>query len=329
MLAGNNLELGFEVEFNPGVESGSAIVLGQYDFTLQRLALGSWHNVREWLLAEIETKFGKNLPGWFRLHWLPVEGETENMIAGNLCKLRYPQEYREIFDAVIESEPRSCDMDDDFGNPIADSPEWPSTWSPLAHVPPPVFRDLLDRHRDEGIVWVCEHLLANPYLEQHMLIEMHRRLKNFEDGRVRVVAEAGANLPTSILDELVNADFEHEIDWYNRVHHRLVARPDLTAEHLARLIGKCFEKDILDHQSCTDAIRDEVERLRPSGLTLMPDLRQRATTALDRARADAATGLGLRGEPFHSEKEHLAAAVRANPGLELYEVDQIIDQYDF
>lgn len=41
----------------------------QYDFTLHRLALGSWREVRDFFRSEARARSNGDLPLWFLLHW--------------------------------------------------------------------------------------------------------------------------------------------------------------------------------------------------------------------------------------------------------------------
>lgn len=302
--------------------------LEQYDFTLHRLALGSWREVRDCLLYEAKVRIGRNLPLWFLLHWVETESECEASIKERLTLLRYPRAYREVFDDHI------CSYEDDpNAEPHPDRPV-PARWE---HMPsreptqddgPSVSADalhlLLDRlpHYLEP---VCIRLLGNRHLDASLVRAICELLLKDAPWRLIYVAGARAALPTDVIESITNAEGLHA----HYAQERLVNRERLDPQTLPALIGKCDRESILAHPDCTQAARDEIERLGLSDSVLSHTERRNALEALERARRNLASGyLDRPGRSFGPKERLIADAVRANPEIGLYEINTVITTND-
>lgn len=323
-------DLGIESEpgfKKPGTGATFSDGRKQYDFTLHRLALGSWRKVRECLLSEAKARSRGDLPLWFLLYWGEVESETEASIKERLSVLRYSWRYRNLFDEYL----CSYDDPDSDGDPDPDRPD-PTRWGgveqqPVAEVGTPVSAEalivLMDRfpiHEHEAI---CVRLLQNPHLDTHLVsVTAHLLAKQAPWHLTFVVGRS--DLPADVIDLILGMEESSA----HGAQERVIELEHLDQRTLLTLIGKCDRKSILAHSGCTQVMRDEIERLGTSDSVLSHKERQAAAIALGRARKALASGAFTRAGKHFSLRERLIAdAVQANAEIGLYEISELLNTH--
>ncbi|MCO4263735.1 hypothetical protein NG697_12515 [Pseudarthrobacter sp. MDT3-26] len=296
----------------------------QYDFTLHRLALGSWRRVRDCFRDEGRARSNGDLPLWFLLHWGEVELEDEASIKERLSALRYPWRYRNLFDEFL------CSLDDEeHAEPDPDRTEktrwWGAERQPVAEVGAPIsteaFEALLGRFPDHEHEAICIRLLGNPYLDARFVSVTAQLLAKQSPWSLAFVIDR-SELPADVIELILGMDETSA----HGAQERLIELEHLDPQTLTALIGKCDRKAILTHQDCTQAVRVEIDQLGDSDGVLSHKERREAAAALDWARRDLASGAFTKtGRYFSIRDRRIADAVQANAEIGLYEINELLN----
>lgn len=283
----------------------------EYDFTLELALLGSWRQVRGALRGPAESAYKdarRFVPLSLIVLWAERESDTEESIRAALTGMDYDQVVHGAFSQHLDNWAGNQSDPSIIRSAIAatSAAEHRSFIQCLAMndcTPQDVLQEIMKNSQAR------HSLLFNPSAGPQMVRELYELIKG-EPWAAAIVARATTEVPSEILEHLAKGDYPSI-----EIPDQLARRNDLTEQALLDLIGKCDWERILAHPNCTQAVRDEIDRVSPSGGALTPEQRARTVKALNKVRTAIMTGRTGSLVSGRSSERCLLESVDAYPGI--------------